>query len=171
MTYFWAISPLFPLSGPMSPICFPIVVLGPISGPICFPILGRKPETYFLVGRLVRMLSDNIKYYYAQLSVKTQERQKHIKHKETPLGSPVEDPTLKICMCLEDRNLLKLRSLDSSSPLFLSDIVFGDNGHKCSKCYDRKAKIACKTSKNAIFATVGKQRVDVKCYYRLGKTA
>ena len=37
---------------------------------------------------------------------------------------------------LEDRNLLKLRSLDSSCPFFL-----------CSKCYDRKAKIALRTSK------------------------
>ena len=43
---------------------------------------------------------------------------------------------------LEDRNPLKLRSLDSSCPLFLAMIVFGDSEPKCSKCYDRKAKMA-----------------------------
>ena len=32
----------------------PIVIPGPISGPIRFPILGRRPETYFLAGRLDR---------------------------------------------------------------------------------------------------------------------
>ena len=29
-------------------------------------------------------------------------------------------------------------------------IVFGDNGRKCTKCYDRKARIAFKTSKCCI---------------------
>ena len=51
-SYFGAIFPLFPISGP---ICFPIVILGPISGPIWFPILGRRPETYFLAGCLDRL--------------------------------------------------------------------------------------------------------------------
>ena len=32
---------------------FPIVIPGPISGPVWFPILGRRPETYFLAGRLL----------------------------------------------------------------------------------------------------------------------
>ena len=40
--------------------------------------------------------------------------------------------------------LLKLRSPDTSCPCFPSDIAFGDKGLKCSKCYDRKAKIAFK---------------------------
>ena len=40
--------------------------------------------------------------------------------------------------------------------------VFADNELKCSKCYDRKAKIAFRTSKSE-----GKS----KCYCRLGKTA
>ena len=50
---------------------------------------------------------------------------------------------------LEDPNLLKLRSLDSSCSFFLSDntIVFGNNELKCSKCYDCKARIAFNTSK------------------------
>ena len=48
---FWGYFPLFPISGP---ICFPIVILGPISGPSWFPILARRPETYFLAGRLDR---------------------------------------------------------------------------------------------------------------------
>ena len=44
---------------------------------------------------------------------------------------------------LEDPNLLKLRSLDSSCPFFLSDkSSIWDNLFKCSKCYDRKAKIS-----------------------------
>ena len=47
---------------------------------------------------------------------------------------------------LEDRNLLKLRSLDSlHSPQAI--LVFGDNEPKCSKCYDRKDRIALRTSK------------------------
>ena len=33
---------------------FPIFIPGPISGPIWFPIWGRRPETYFLAGRLDR---------------------------------------------------------------------------------------------------------------------
>ena len=33
---------------------FPIFILEPISGPIWFPISGRRPETYFLAGRLDR---------------------------------------------------------------------------------------------------------------------
>ena len=33
---------------------FPIFVPGPIWGPIWFPISGRRPETYFLAGRLDR---------------------------------------------------------------------------------------------------------------------
>ena len=33
---------------------FPIFIPGPISGPIWFPISGRRPETYFLAGRLDR---------------------------------------------------------------------------------------------------------------------
>ena len=41
---------------------------------------------------------------------------------------------------LEDHNLLKLRSLDSSCPFPKATKVFGDNEPKCSKCYDRKAK-------------------------------
>ena len=49
---------------------------------------------------------------------------------------------------LEDRNLLKLRSLETPRFHFSKAIkVFGDNGLKCSKCYDRKAKIALRTSK------------------------
>ena len=51
---------------------------------------------------------------------------------------------------LEDRNLLKLRSLDSLISIFLSDNSIWDNELKCSKCYDRKAKIAFKTSKCCI---------------------
>ena len=45
-----------------------------------------------------------------------------------------------VAYLLEDRNLLKLRSLDSSCPLV--------NEPTCSKCYDRKAKIAPRTSKD-----------------------
>ena len=48
---FWGYFPLFTIS---RPICFPIFILGPISGAIWFPILGRRPETYFLAGRLDR---------------------------------------------------------------------------------------------------------------------
>ena len=51
---------------------------------------------------------------------------------------------------LEERNLLELGSLDSSSPFLLKAIrVFGDNVLKCSKCYDRKAKciLAFRSSK------------------------
>ena len=49
---------------------------------------------------------------------------------------------------LEDRNLLKLRRLDSSCPFFLSDnSIWGDNELKGPKCYDRKAKIVFRTSK------------------------
>ena len=47
---------------------------------------------------------------------------------------------------LEDPNLLKLRSLDSSCPFFLSDNSIWDNECKCSEHYDRKAKIAFRTS-------------------------
>ena len=45
------------------------------------------------------------------------------------------------------RNLLKLRSLDSSRPLFLSDNSVWAQWTTRSKCYDRKAKIAFRTSK------------------------
>ena len=48
---------------------------------------------------------------------------------------------------LEDRNLLKLRSLDSSFPFFLSDNSIGENEFECSKCYDRKDKRALRTSR------------------------
>ena len=72
------------------------------------------------------------------------------------------------CVNLEDPILLKLRSLDSSCPFFLSG--FGDNELKCSKCYDRKAKIAFGTSK-CCNRSWTKQRVNFRCYYCLEKTA
>ena len=64
---FWGyFSPISYFSGP---ICFPIAILGPISGPIWFPILARRSETsetYFLqavwtAARLPRP-SKNITY-------------------------------------------------------------------------------------------------------------
>ena len=33
---------------------FPVFIPGPISATIWFPISGRRPETYFLAGRLDR---------------------------------------------------------------------------------------------------------------------
>ena len=43
-------------------------------------------------------------------------------------------------LCLENPNLLKLRSPDSSCPICLSDNRFGENEPKCFNCYDRKAE-------------------------------
>ena len=40
----------------------------------------------------------------------------------------------------------ELRSLDSSSPFSQAIVVVGDNEHKCSVCYDRKAKRAFRSS-------------------------
>ena len=57
----------------------------------------------------------------------------------------------KIITNLEDRNLLKLRSLDPFFFFFLSDNHIWDNELRCSKCYDRKAKVAFRTS-NAVSA-------------------
>ena len=49
---------------------------------------------------------------------------------------------------LEDRNLLKLRSLGSLFSILLSDAsICVDDGLKCSKCYDRKAKIVIATGR------------------------
>ena len=50
---------------------------------------------------------------------------------------------------LGDSNLLKVRSLDSFCLFFLSDNRIEDNELKCSKCFDRKAKLtlAFRTSK------------------------
>ena len=48
---------------------------------------------------------------------------------------------------LEDRNLLKIRSLDSHCPFFLSANSIGGIELKSSKCSDRKAKITLRTSK------------------------
>ena len=45
-------------------------------------------------------------------------------------------PKFRFRMCLEDPNLLKLRSPDSSCTFCLSNKkVFGDNELKCSECY------------------------------------
>ena len=49
-------------------------------------------------------------------------------------------------------------------------MVFADTELKCSKCYDRKAKIALRTSK-CCNRQGKKQRATSKCYCRLGKTA
>ena len=67
---------------------------------------------------------------------------------------------------LEHPNLLKLRSLDSSCPCFPSDT--GICG-QCSKCYDRKAKLAFRTSK-CCTRKGNRQRGNSKCYDCLGKT-
>ena len=40
---------------------------------------------------------------------------------------------------------------------------------KCSKCYDRKARIAFRTTRNAVFAEGRNRRENSKCYCRLGK--
>ena len=43
---------------PILGLSFPVFNPGPMLGPICFPILGRRrPETYFLAGRLDHNLS------------------------------------------------------------------------------------------------------------------
>ena len=69
---------------------------------------------------------------------------------------------------LEDPN--KIRSLDCSSLFFLSDNRIRCNELKCSKSYERKAKIACRSSK-CWNREEKKERENPKCYYRLGKTA
>ena len=56
------------------------------------------------------------------------------------------------------------------SPVFWATVAFGDTGLKCSKCYDRKANKAFRTS--TCCNRLGKKiRDNSKCYCRLGRTA
>ena len=62
---------------------------------------------------------------------------------QMPESQAISHPT----RYLEDRNLLKLRRLDSSCPFCISDNSIWDNELECSSCYDRKATIAFRTYK------------------------
>ena len=57
ISYFWAISSY---NFPLISYFWAIFVPGPISGPIWFPISGRRPETYFLAGRLDRKAKNSL---------------------------------------------------------------------------------------------------------------
>ena len=71
---------------------------------------------------------------------------------------------------LDDPNLLKIRSLDSSCPFFLSDSSAWGQWTQMPKCYDRRATIAFRTTPNAAVAKEEEQRENSKCCNRLGKT-
>ena len=72
----------------------PIFIPGPISGPIWFPISGRRPETYFLAGRLDRNPRSAVYIGKQELEAPTcyraPEPRNHLKSEECHCGHPRE---------------------------------------------------------------------------------
>ena len=68
-------------------------------------------------------------------------------HQVLFFGLKYLSPVPNITTFLEDRNLHKLKSLDPSCPFFLSYTSTWGQRAPMLQCYDRKAKLAFRTSK------------------------